>query len=73
MSKTRHPRIFIGKIAGTLNGELTEAIRRLAAICDLGEEEEIRRILSELIRESQLAGCKTITSLEVSRGVQLNQ
>ncbi|HTC94826.1 MAG TPA: nucleoside-diphosphate sugar epimerase/dehydratase [Terriglobales bacterium] len=73
MSKTRHPRIFIGKIAGTLNGELTEAIRRLAAICDLGEEDEIRRILSELIRESQLAGCKTITSLEVSRGVQLNQ
>jgi len=54
MSKTRHPKIFIGNIAGYSNGEIPEGIARLAKLCEEGDERKLREALVELVPEARL-------------------
>jgi FlaA1/EpsC-like NDP-sugar epimerase/lipopolysaccharide/colanic/teichoic acid biosynthesis glycosyltransferase len=54
MSKTRHPKIYIGSITGYSNGEILEGIERLTDLCCAGEERKIREALTELVSEAHL-------------------
>jgi FlaA1/EpsC-like NDP-sugar epimerase len=54
MSKTRHPKIFIGKIAAYPEGEVTRALEQLAFLSEQGDEQELRRFFSKLLPEARL-------------------
>jgi FlaA1/EpsC-like NDP-sugar epimerase len=55
MSKTRHPKIFIGKLTAYPEDKMRQLLAGLSALVGEGSEEEIRRYLSELLPEAQLA------------------
>lgn len=54
LTKTRHPKIFIGKIANVPEEEVRHALQSLAALSKNGHENELRRFLSQIIPEAQL-------------------
>jgi FlaA1/EpsC-like NDP-sugar epimerase len=54
MTKTRHAKIFIGKIEAYPPDEVRHALRRLSVMSRNGWDLEVRRILSELITDAQL-------------------
>jgi FlaA1/EpsC-like NDP-sugar epimerase len=54
MSKTRHPKIYIGNIAGYSNGEILNGIARLAELCGQGDDRKIREALVQVVPEAQL-------------------
>lgn len=54
MSKTRHPKIFIGKIADQFPEVVRGAVARLEGLAHKGTDEEIRGVLAELLPESRL-------------------
>jgi hypothetical protein len=54
MAITRHPKIFIGKIAGYPKGAMTHALGRLRILSENSQEEELRRFLNELLPEARL-------------------
>ncbi len=54
IEKTRHPKIFIGKISTYLEGDLRQSLRRFAYLSSLGREQELRRFLNELLPEAKL-------------------
>jgi FlaA1/EpsC-like NDP-sugar epimerase len=54
MTKTRHPKIFIGKIANVPEEKVRHALHWLAALSKNGQEDELRRFLSQIIPEAQL-------------------
>jgi FlaA1/EpsC-like NDP-sugar epimerase len=54
MSKTRHPKIFIGKIAAISPEAVSSALQRLSALCDHEHELELRRFLNQLLLEANL-------------------
>ena len=56
MSKTRHPKIFIGKLTAYSEDKMLESLSRLASLVRDGREEELRRYLGEFLPESGLAG-----------------
>ena len=70
MSKTRHPKIFIGKVATYPQEKLNSALQRLAALAEEGSDEPLRVLLNELIPEASLVSPKpeTFQSSEVPRG-----
>ena len=49
MSRTRHPKIFIGRIAAIPSEEVSWALARLDALSDHEHEAELRQLLSELV------------------------
>ncbi|MDQ2922319.1 MAG: polysaccharide biosynthesis protein [Acidobacteriota bacterium] len=53
MNKTRHPKIFIGKIAAYPEEKVSQALARLAVLSQNGHERELRSYLSELLPEAQ--------------------
>lgn len=55
MSKTRHPKIFIGKLTAYPEDKMLESLSRLASLVRDGREEEVRRYLGEFLPESTLA------------------
>lgn len=55
MSKTRHPKIFIGKLTAYPEDKMLESLSRLASLVRDGREEEVRRYLGEFLPESGLA------------------
>lgn len=55
MSKTRHPKLYIGKIAAYPEEKLREALTCLTALAQGGNERELRRYLGGLLPEAQLA------------------
>jgi FlaA1/EpsC-like NDP-sugar epimerase len=55
MSKTRHPKIFIGKLVAYPEDKMRESLERLSSLLREAGEEEIRRYLCELLPEARLA------------------
>lgn len=56
IAKTRHPKIFTGRLAGPDADDLQAALDRLEAAVEGGDESEIRHLLSELLPEARLDG-----------------
>jgi len=54
VAKTRHPKIFIGSITGCSEEKIKQALRQLRRIAEQGYEQEVCRLLSELLPEAQL-------------------
>jgi FlaA1/EpsC-like NDP-sugar epimerase len=54
MTRTRHPKIFIGMIAGYPPERVQYLLRQLAILSQNGHEPELRRFLSEMLPEAQL-------------------
>jgi len=54
MSKTRHPKIFIGKIGTYSRDMVSEAIERFRLLALRGSTEDVRNYLNELLPEAQL-------------------
>ena len=55
MSKTRHPKIFIGSLVAYPADKMQQSLSHLSALVNNGSEEEIRAYISELLPEAQLA------------------
>ncbi|HVQ40405.1 MAG TPA: nucleoside-diphosphate sugar epimerase/dehydratase [Pyrinomonadaceae bacterium] len=53
-AKTRHPKIFIGKIAAYPEAEVKEALERLEDLANREAHEELRAFLSQLLPEAEL-------------------
>ena len=56
IAKTRHPKIYIGKIAGVPPRDLEEALARLRELASSGSGDEIRSFLGSFLPEAQLDG-----------------
>jgi FlaA1/EpsC-like NDP-sugar epimerase len=54
MARTRHPKIFIGKIASHSQEKVALALTRLAILSEDGNETPLRRYLGELLPEASL-------------------
>ncbi len=54
ISKTRHPKIFIGRLAAFPADKIADGLKRLAVLCRNGQEGEIRAFLAELLDEANL-------------------
>jgi hypothetical protein len=55
MERTRHPKIFIGKIAAYAEEKMQEGLKQLACLCRNGSERELRAFLGQFLPEAQLA------------------
>ncbi len=55
MTKTRHPKIFIGKIAAYPERKVRLMVERLASIASNGDERELRRTLNACLPEARIA------------------
>lgn len=55
ITKTRHPKIFIGKINTYDRTRVETALARFAELADLGREKELRRYLNELLPEARVS------------------
>ena len=56
MIKTRHPKIFIGRLAAYPESRIRLALDRLSILATNGWDRELRKVLSELLPEAQLQG-----------------
>lgn len=56
MSKTRHPKIFVGRLHPQPSEWIDAALTRLRALARSGRPEEVRAALGELVPESDLGG-----------------
>jgi FlaA1/EpsC-like NDP-sugar epimerase len=54
MAKTRHPKIYIGRIAEHAPEVVRDAVARLERLARSGTDEEVRRVLGELLPEARL-------------------
>ncbi|MFN2513771.1 MAG: polysaccharide biosynthesis protein [Pyrinomonadaceae bacterium] len=55
--RTRHPKIFIGRIAAYPQTKVYEALEKLMLFSKEGEERELRRYLNALLPEARLSEC----------------
>ena len=56
IARTRHPKIFTGRLTGPAPGELRAGLDRLESVVGTGDELETRRLLSDLLPEARLDG-----------------
>ncbi len=63
MAKTRHPRIYIGKIAGCSQAQLERALQRMAILYQQGDEAGLRDVLAELIPEAAISRKKAAAAM----------
>jgi len=54
LAKTRHPKIYIGKLAAYPETKVRYALKRLALLASDGQERELRRFFNELLPEAHL-------------------
>jgi FlaA1/EpsC-like NDP-sugar epimerase len=54
VTKTRHPKIFIGKIAADSGEKLERSLARLATLAKHGKDDELRRLLNFILPEARL-------------------
>ncbi len=68
--RTRHPKIFVGRLQPAAAGELEPALARLAALADDGANGEIRVCLSEVVPEATVdrRGVRRPPTAEVASG-----
>ncbi len=55
MAKTRHPKIFVGRLAPYPPAAVDAALARLAALVREGRQGDVRAVLAEVLPESELA------------------
>ena len=55
LAKTRHPKIFIGKIGTYPDEKVRHALQRLAVLARDGQENDLRRFLNEFLPEARLS------------------
>ena len=55
IAKTRHPKIFIGKLGSYSTEEVDRALRRLAEFASNGNNDETRRFLNSFLPEAKLS------------------
>jgi FlaA1/EpsC-like NDP-sugar epimerase len=55
MMKTKHPKIFIGRIAGCPAEKMRHALDRLSVLAENGWEQELRKTLNDLLPEAQVS------------------
>lgn len=58
LSKTRHPKIFIGQIGDPPGEKIFPIVDRLVQLCGQGNEAEIKRVLRDLIPDAQFEPTK---------------
>src|SRR6185295_12749897 len=56
MDRTRHPKIFIGRLAAYPEEKINYALERLTRLTSEGSVRELRQVLSDLLPEAQLNG-----------------
>jgi FlaA1/EpsC-like NDP-sugar epimerase len=54
LTKTRHPKIFIGKIQSYPDAFIEEVLERLSFLCYRGSEEELRRYVNTVLPEARI-------------------
>ena len=54
IARTRHPKIFIGKIAASPVERIERALEQLRVLADHGDQSSVRQCLQELIPDAQL-------------------
>ncbi|QYO67552.1 polysaccharide biosynthesis protein [Leptolyngbya sp. 7M] len=59
LEKTRHPQIFIGKIATYSDKKVSAMIERLSASLENGNDDDLRDVIREFVPESQISVRKT--------------
>jgi FlaA1/EpsC-like NDP-sugar epimerase len=59
LSKTRHPKIFIGKIAGYPDGQVRLALECLTQLASNGADAELCEFLNNFLPEANLEKCST--------------
>lgn len=59
IAKTRHPKIFIGRLQELPPDRLSDGLKRLVALCRNGKDGEIRELLAELLSESNLLSSRS--------------
>ena len=71
MIRTRHPKIFIGRLAAYPEQKIHQALERLSILADNGWERELRKTLNDLLPEAQLhvPGEEFVDALPVLREV----
>jgi FlaA1/EpsC-like NDP-sugar epimerase len=55
MTKTRHPKIFIGRIAPYPERKVRLMVERFAALASAGDERELRRTLNACLPEARIS------------------
>jgi FlaA1/EpsC-like NDP-sugar epimerase len=55
MDRTRHPKIFIGRLRPPVAQRVEWALARLAALAEAGDGEGLRRVLGQVVPEATLA------------------
>ncbi len=59
ISKTRHPKIFIGRLNAFPPDKIADGLKRLAILCRNGREGEVRAFLADFLDESNLLGTRS--------------
>jgi FlaA1/EpsC-like NDP-sugar epimerase len=54
IAKTRHPKIYIGRLASWSSAEMVDTLARLTSLATAAQSDEIRRFLNELLPEARL-------------------
>src|SRR5262249_50661804 len=54
ITKTRHPKIFIGKIAAPPDEDIQRALARLSLLIKLGEEDELRTFINAFLADAEI-------------------
>ena len=54
LTKTRHPKIFIGKIASLPEEKVSKALGIFSTLSEQGQDQELRSFLSDMLPEAQL-------------------
>lgn len=62
LTKTRHPKIFIGQLHGPADQAISECLEELERLADGGDGEALRAYLRRLIPEAQLHSVETLAS-----------
>jgi FlaA1/EpsC-like NDP-sugar epimerase len=73
VSRTRHPKIFIGKIAAYTEDQVREALERLSALAQDGRERELRQYLNELLPEAALSTVEEIVDKKATNSTDQPQ
>jgi FlaA1/EpsC-like NDP-sugar epimerase len=63
MTRTQHPKIFIGKIAPFPAEKVRDLLEQLTFLAGLEQEQEIRRLLNEMLPEARLDAIQPATPL----------
>ena len=53
-ARTRHPKIFIGRLSAYPEMKVSAALKKLEALANAFDEHELRKFLAELLPEAQL-------------------